>query len=155
MPCLELFLLTARHGLGMAVSKDRSQSPPATWHLRLSRRHGPECAREGMAKDSALPSRARSRRVDPGVGPWERASTPEPQVSVYKVGVVTGLLGGVDESVPGKCKEKTRLVQNISSINAATHCHQILKRRTEARPLLTSKGLHQHTQHSLPQKALR
>lgn len=56
--------------------------------------------------------------MGPGVGPWERASTPEPQVSVYKVEVMTG-------SIPEKCKEKMRLVQNISSVNAATHCHSL------------------------------
>lgn len=33
MPCWELFLLIAKYGRGMAVSKDRSQSHPATWRL--------------------------------------------------------------------------------------------------------------------------
>lgn len=68
-----------------------------------------------MAKGSALHSRARNLHVDPDVGPWEGASTPEPQVSVYKVGLMTGLLGGVDESIPEKWEERMRLVQNISS----------------------------------------
>lgn len=58
-------------------------------------------------------------------------SLPEPQVSVYKAGVMTALLGGLDESIPEKSKEETRLAQTTSSVNAIIHCHCILEYKNE------------------------
>lgn len=40
-----------------------------------------------------------------------------PQVSVCEVGVMAGLLGGVDESIPEKSKERTRLARDINSLS--------------------------------------
>lgn len=64
---------------------------------------------------------------EPGGGTWlgglGRAVSPhEAQV----------LLGGGDESIPGKSKERTSVAQIRSSVNAVIHGHRVLVQENES-----------------------
>lgn len=105
---------------------------PATLHLRwvLLPRSWADLGSHGEGPSSPQHSQK------PGYKSWlwdlgKVTSPPEPQVSVYKAGVMTALLGGLDESIPEKSKEETRLAQTTSSANAIIHCHCILEYKNE------------------------
>ena len=104
-----------------ALSIDRSWSKPATSQLRWV----PGSQGEGFSSQQP--------RQSPGHESWpwdlrKAISPPEPQLSVCKVGMTTGLSEGRNESIPAK-----RLVSNTSGI---THGHHILGQKSRSQPFI-------------------